>query len=233
MAKTKRIRWECPNGRHPAVLGPSVPRKNNIVRYCLKCSETEGVLVERVAPTLVKKREAGAARSSAKAEAKRRKERDKKFLKLTDAAGRTVEFNPESELARIVRAGEREFERGFSVPVLDWRRGTSGHTSGRAWTYRITATFGAQAEGAWATLVHEAAHSLTAQLGYQKEHHGDRWRSTYRVLVRALVKDIPVGAFRGQHENYCYAIDRTIIEALREMGKESETPIIGKLVAAE
>lgn len=61
MAAAKRIRWECPNGLHPGVLASSRPRKNATARYCLPCSETAGVLVERVAPALERKRNAKTA----------------------------------------------------------------------------------------------------------------------------------------------------------------------------
>jgi len=44
MAKPKRKRWSCPTGDHPGVLGPGRPRANNIVRYCLPCSEKDGVI---------------------------------------------------------------------------------------------------------------------------------------------------------------------------------------------
>lgn len=61
MAAAKRIRWECPNGLHPGVLASSRPRKNATARYCLACSETAGVLVERTAPALERKRNAKTA----------------------------------------------------------------------------------------------------------------------------------------------------------------------------
>jgi len=53
---TRKVRWECPNG-HPAVLGPTKPRKLATVRYCLMCSATASQLVERFAPALEKRRE--------------------------------------------------------------------------------------------------------------------------------------------------------------------------------
>lgn len=61
-----RKRWICPlceNG----VLAPSRPRKNNVLRYCLPCSEKTGKLVERTCPALDAKREAKAERKRAKA----------------------------------------------------------------------------------------------------------------------------------------------------------------------
>jgi hypothetical protein len=57
-----RKRWECPAGQHPAVLAPQRLRRKDIRRYCLPCSMSSGLLVERVLPTLEKKRTERAAR---------------------------------------------------------------------------------------------------------------------------------------------------------------------------
>lgn len=67
-------RWvctECGTGKN----GPQRPRMDNVIRYCLPCSEKQGVLVKRVAPALEKKRAASASRSRDKAAAKRDKQR--------------------------------------------------------------------------------------------------------------------------------------------------------------
>ena len=66
MAKSKRVRWECPNGQHPGVLGSTRPALDSTVRFCLPCSEEEGKLVRRVAPALERKRAASAVRTQAK-----------------------------------------------------------------------------------------------------------------------------------------------------------------------
>lgn len=56
MAKAKKqYRWVCPECGKGA-LGPSRPRKDNIVRYCLPCSAKAGKLVARVCPALDNKR---------------------------------------------------------------------------------------------------------------------------------------------------------------------------------
>jgi hypothetical protein len=54
-------RWQCPlcgSGK----LAPSRPRKIDVRRYCLACSEKTGELVERRCPTLDRRREAVAAK---------------------------------------------------------------------------------------------------------------------------------------------------------------------------
>lgn len=63
-------RWKCLIC-NAGVLAPTKPRKNDVRRYCLKCSKETGFLVERVAPTLEKKRELKKAVASKKSKAKR------------------------------------------------------------------------------------------------------------------------------------------------------------------
>lgn len=43
-------RWECPEGKHPGVIGPARPRRDHACRYCLDCTRTAGKLVPRTCP---------------------------------------------------------------------------------------------------------------------------------------------------------------------------------------
>lgn len=70
-----RTRWCCPTGAHPAVLAPSRPRRDDVRRYCLRCSEKSGRLVERVAPALEAKRASADDKRKARAATKRERER--------------------------------------------------------------------------------------------------------------------------------------------------------------
>lgn len=56
MTKQRRVRWTCLQCDKGA-LGPTRPRKNNAVRYCLPCTAKTGKLVERECLTLEKRRE--------------------------------------------------------------------------------------------------------------------------------------------------------------------------------
>lgn len=53
--KPKQVRWVCPLCNTGA-LAPSKPRMNDVRRYCLTCSKKEGVLIQRIAPSLERKR---------------------------------------------------------------------------------------------------------------------------------------------------------------------------------
>lgn len=59
-------RWECPNAKHPAVLAPTKPRKDDVRRFCLPCSEASGRLAPRVARSLEAKRTAAVERRRAR-----------------------------------------------------------------------------------------------------------------------------------------------------------------------
>ncbi len=90
MAKAKRVRWECPNGLHPAVLGSTRPPMDATVRVCLSCSASEARLVKRVAPALERQRAAKAAdRKAAPARAAASLAR-RASVECVDALGRTV-----------------------------------------------------------------------------------------------------------------------------------------------
>ena len=67
--RTGRVRWTCPLCSKGA-LGPTRPRKNNAVRYCLPCTAKTGKLVERICPALENKRQ---RKAEAKKEAVARK----------------------------------------------------------------------------------------------------------------------------------------------------------------
>ena len=54
---TPRVRWTCPSPDHPGVLAPARLRKVDVRRYCLPCSEAAGILVEREAPRLSRRRD--------------------------------------------------------------------------------------------------------------------------------------------------------------------------------
>src|ERR1041385_7908563 len=105
MAAAKRVRWNCPNGLHPGVLGPSRPPRASVVRFCLPCSEVSGRLVERVAPALETKRTAAAERQKARAAAvRKRAAAAREKAAAAETACYTVEgVDLRTELARLVR----------------------------------------------------------------------------------------------------------------------------------
>lgn len=89
---TKMMRSICPNDTsHEGKLAPSRPRKDDIRRYCLVCSEKTGRLVERVAPRL---------------EAKREKARVRSLMKATTKRARKIATLKQTDLPTLFKAGE-------------------------------------------------------------------------------------------------------------------------------
>lgn len=85
--------WSCPNPDcdEPAVRAPSKPRRDDIRRYCLKCSVKTGRLVPRVCLALEKEREEKAAKAKEKAsEATERRRIQREKDKAAKLANETV-----------------------------------------------------------------------------------------------------------------------------------------------
>lgn len=230
MAAARRTRWVCPecgDGR----LGPTKPRKNNVVRYCLPCSEKAGVLVERETPALTKRREAQA--EAAKAKRVKREQRRKAtehartHVTLWDAAGRIVEVNPDEAIREIAKRA------GIRPPRFTWNR-RKGGTSGRAWPgYRVHLSIGGRSlENFCSIAAHELAHFNIAG------HHGhnDRWRDEYERICRVVWGVHP--GYRGDVAHHRYAIDPVIQEKLEWHSKgegvprkwKKDKPLIGKQI---
>lgn len=66
----KQIRWRCEQCGD-GLLAPMRPRMNDVRRYCLPCSSKTGKLVQRIAPTLEKKRTAKKAAVAKRTASKR------------------------------------------------------------------------------------------------------------------------------------------------------------------
>jgi hypothetical protein len=173
--KTKRVRWECPNGEHPGVLGSTRPPKDSIVRYCLPCSEATGRLVERVAPALERKRAAKTAARKSKAQRKRERELAKQrewpnVLHLIFAQVKKLKcWRTEVKHATL------------NLRYSKTRRGAPGHAN---YTGRITMTAGSNVGGAIETLMHELAHvAFFERYGLDnRDWHGTRF---YGILFEA------------------------------------------------
>lgn len=131
----KRVRWECPNGLHPGVLGSTRPPKDAVVRFCWPCSQESGRLVARSVPALERQRAAATAAATAKK--RRRVERDREraaaalIVPVIDAGGATFELNAGELLAAAWKTDELQAALGETwkypgrqpMPELVIRRG--------------------------------------------------------------------------------------------------------------
>lgn len=159
-------RWICPRCGG-GVNAPERPRKNDVRRYCLKCSEETGFLMERCVPALERKRAVAYVRGSERAAQKREAERQKWVIKLPDANRVTRDLDVRGELRRALK--DCGFFDGWArgqTPTMDeveivLRRGRKPYHSGRAWesSFRVAFTFGlAGYEDGLELIYHEAAH---------------------------------------------------------------------------
>lgn len=216
---TKRVRWECPTGKHPGVLASTRPTKDSIVRYCLSCSAETGKLALRIAPALERKRSAAAESAAVKAKAKRAREATakarnkaaenarymvggvdlrvemKKLLKLRAFGGKTGRlFRYPPELT-ITRRSYYPGRHGFAQPN-PW---------GGAGRINIATYPGQTLSDACETLVHELTHIVVGQRN--GEWHGADFRNTMTAAFKEAYKVLPVGLYpAGQGGGYAAAL---------------------------
>lgn len=169
----KQVRWVCPEGLHPGVLGPQKPRMDNICRYCLDCSKKAGKLVQRTAPALDRQREQAAVKSQARRAIKQGREKAKEDARYLVGDG--IDLRRVMKLAwgmeslgkingKVRSMPEISIRRTKVETLSDGRQLSVEKYSGYAypWRRRITMTIkgGSQADPASAIglLIHEMAH---------------------------------------------------------------------------
>jgi hypothetical protein len=222
---TKRVRWECPTGKHPGVLASTRPTKDSIVRYCLSCSVETGKLALRIAPALERKRSAAAESAAAKAKVKRARAAAAKAKKkaaeneryMVEGVDLRVEYRKLLKLRTFGRkffTRNRDGEMELFPPELVISRRTSyplsqlGYAQQIGWGFhKITiATYPGQTlADARETLVHEIVHVYVGL-----EHgHDARFRETMTKAFKEAYKVLPVGvAHNRYHGRYAEALMR-------------------------
>jgi hypothetical protein len=218
MSAPRRVRWECPSGTHPAVLGPTRPPKDATVRFCLPCSAIETRLVQRVAPALDRERAAKAAKAVERTQAKRDRERERQRERYVVSTSDGVTLNLRDEMdSMLKRSPELRDCWRQCAPSMRWRpefvvrRGEKAHVSGRAWTSgRMVLTVGAGADSheVLEVLLHELCH-----IAQPHEHHGTRFRVT---LCRAARELFGTTVHPNDHRE-AYGLDRLIVEQMRAL----------------
>lgn len=206
-ATTKKVRWECPNQKHPGVLSSSRPAKDSIVRYCLPCSMETGKLTARIAPALERKRAASAQTAAAKAKAKRAREAAAKAKKkaaedakyMVDGVDLRVEMKKLLKLRAFGGKTGRLFRNPPELVISRRTRYPSRHGYAEPWRNRITiATWpGQHLPDARETLVHELTHIVVGQRG--GEWHGADFRRTMTAAFKEAYKVLPVGVAHNRY----------------------------------
>lgn len=202
MAAAKRTRWECPTGEHPAVLGPTKPRRDNIVRYCLPCSQATGKLVERVAPVVERRRVEQAARTTAKRKAREARTKAKEDAYFTVAGvDLRVELKRMARLPAFRGRKGRLYRRTPSLVVtrrkyVPSRLGAASPWENKIW---ISDYAGIDRADVLETLLHEMVHIHIGHDPSDRAHwHGKEFRSKLR---EAFDEAFPEARRWGIHEN--------------------------------
>lgn len=185
-------RWVCPECG-ASKLAPVRPRRDDVRRYCLPCSEQTGRLVERSAPSLERARTEQTERRKAKAARQRQaaaRQRERQAERsAAEARKREVVAGVDirKELARLWAAGlagryGKPWHR--SVPALTVRlQRKKLYASGHAYPlqHRIAMTVPHDAVQVLAVLAHETAHLLAPEADH---------RQLFWLVLAELVEDV-------------------------------------------
>lgn len=200
----KRYRWTCPQCSQ-SKLGSTRPRSNATIRYCLTCSEKEGILVERTCPALEKIRHAKRERSK-----KKQVKKQSKAIEQRTFGGVDVEKEMRLQCRMLCRAGvwPKRMRKGVRLVIHKSKYKKRAH--GLCYYSHITLTLGED--------VHESEvkelifHELTHCACQSDEGHGDGFRSKLVEGARALwgivIEAGPANA---------YDLDHAIVDKLKEL----------------
>jgi hypothetical protein len=161
----KQVRWKC-SLCDDGLLAPTRPRKNDVRRYCLPCSAKSGRLVDRVAPSLEKKREKRTAIVEQKNKEKR--VRVAKKLQPTKEQQRIDRLRAKMIHKEAERIWElmKPYHKGKRLPNIVIAKGQNrGRQYGHAesWANRIQVNVDRQqsvsrSKRVWEVLAHELCH---------------------------------------------------------------------------
>lgn len=181
MSAPKRVRWVCPNDRHPGVLGPSRPRRDDVCRFCLPCSADRGRLVLRTAPALDRARldREAAAEIRARVEAARRVARAAAYYEVAGLDSLAIFY----EYQRL-RSFQTRYLGQNHLPVLGYRLAVRrfekeprrhGVCARGDRVVRVNAFPGMTGPQLREILLHELAHAATPGRG-----HDVAWKTAFR-----------------------------------------------------
>lgn len=211
--------WRCPKC-DDGIRAPERLRKIDVRRFCLKCSASTGLLVERTIPSrdaerarakIIQREQQAKARERAAAKQKSYAQSERGQLEAFARAAlkldafsalgwRIIPF--QIRLARRTKLIENEPR----VRIIDGQEvhdtiTYGGHrqemSSGHAYGNRFVITAGTDAADARATILHEIAHCAA---GYDKGWHHDKWRAIFASAAEELTGEKPTLAGRTHHD---------------------------------
>ena len=221
-----QVRWKCQlcdNG----LLAPTKPRMNDVRRYCLPCSSETGKLVERVSPTLEKKRVAKKATTKKKNAAKR-----------ATVAKRTAPIKTRQKReAQRQRIFEKEADRIWALffpngtarkrPPIKLVYSHGGGVSGLWDGWQVLVRIPRWSKGGatvWETLAHELCHAVVGSR--HKDSEGSHGRTFYTTLKPVIEKRWKVrmdwsfiNGYTDSSKSWGYKVDWEMTDQLHKSGK--------------
>jgi hypothetical protein len=204
----------------------------------LPCSEETGRLVERVAPSIERKRATSTAASRARAKAKRdraakqraeaaaaeRARLDARFLRRLPATGETVDLR--RELPRVWRAARKVEPRlSETPPTLVAIHGGGSY----ACSYENEIRLGRSAD--WHTLVHEVAHFVQSRRGFATRSDGKRAvhdRAFYMILRDVMERLVPgLRVSFASVTSWGYVVDSIVAQQVHVLGRDRSQEAAG------
>lgn len=219
--KTKSRRWVCPDCG-TGKLAPSRPRRDDVRRYCLRCSERTGRLVERVCPVNERARELAEERSKKKAGRRRAVARKRREAAKESARERRSRLAPyEAFFRRALRLKSWEVDLATRPPRTSWSFASDGHASGCANAWNVSVRFGVNVSSNLEVVLHELAHSAFERRRLVVDGEPRAHNSVFRTILAAATSEV-VG-FRVDPAASTYENDLRCKRALREWLEESES----------
>lgn len=185
-------RWTCPRCES-AVLGSTRPRRNDVCRYCLPCSEKTGKLVERSPLALEKRRTEREAKQRTRAERAIEQARAEETAYYTVGGIDLREVVAEAYRFSVAHEWRSRRNLPTRVPSLTVRRARTTSVYRRGFAaidqhrIHVTVCVGADndltPEAPIGTLLHEVAHILTGR-DRQERFHSVKFYACLSALKR-------------------------------------------------
>lgn len=172
-------RWECPNGKHPAAIGPMRPHMDHLCRYCLACSAGAGRLIRRTCPVVEKKR-------AEKVERRKERRAEQAAKQLQERA-----TYPWSLLGWARKwAKLKAWDVDLSEVEVRIRRGRSEYSSGVYYGRYLVVTAGLNQADAMETLLHELAHGAAGRFSRRTRTVIDAHGTQFRFYLLAAAAEV-------------------------------------------
>lgn len=224
----KRVKWECPNGKHPAMLGSTRPPMDASVRYCLPCSMMGDRLVQRVAPALERKRKQAAARTVAKRQTAvqrgREEARRRRYVEVIEPDGSTGELDVLGTLRKMQRLAPVREVMAYGwmeheIVEFTLRRRRDRAVTGRAWPgIEIVVSVGIEQprERVEELILHELVHYVLPV----KTNHGREFRTALMRAAKAWWPDVT-----PKWDGHVYRMDAAIWRQARRLAGGTEVVV--------